>query len=157
MTTPVDLAAIVAALAAKVTALTDIGLVHLTDPYSRTDVRPLLVSTIGGTDTLRAWWIVGPSLIGRQLAQAAGGGIIERDWTLELHAVEGIAEDGSHLATLRTNLSAAITAIDDDPTLASTVHRKAPCTITLRPHNTSMVGVGVGYAAIAVPITTLSQ
>ena len=121
-----DITPIVARLANRIASVANVGIVSTFDIYSHNDLQPLIVSSIGGTPTLRAWWITGPSMSARNMVQTPGGRI-ERSWLYQIHGICGVAENGDHIATIRTFALAVIDAIDADPMLNNTCHRTEPC------------------------------
>jgi hypothetical protein len=152
-----DVTAVLARIKNRIESVADVGLVYDFDPYSSSDLAPLIVSRIAGVPTLRAWWITGPSMTSRPLT-ADPAQYLERVWTYQVHGIVGVAEDGSHLNTLRV-LSVAVTdAIDADRHLAGTAHRTDPCRWVTAPENRTLLNgeVGVGYVQIHKPVITVS-
>lgn len=151
-----DIAPIVARLKNRIQTVANIGLVHDHDIYNRKDLRPSVVSSILGVDTIRAWCITGPTLEAMQLVQRPGGEI-ERTWVYTIYGIEGLTDDGSSIVTLRSNALAVCDAIDADPMLGSTAHRSEPCVWRTAPENrTAWAGIGVSYMSFAKKVVTLS-
>lgn len=150
-----DITPVVARLKNRIQTISNIGVVHGFDVYSHKDIRPLIVSTIATVETLRAWWITGPIMVGRRAAQA--GGELERSWQYQIHGIEGVSENGDSIETLRSNALAVSDAIDADFDLNGTCHRTDPCTWRVQPENRQILaGVGVAYVQIVKPVVTLS-
>lgn len=148
-----DVSPIVDALVAKIRTVPNCGLVWPHDIYSHDDLRPMLVSPIAGVPTLRAWWITGPTMAGRNLVQRPGGHI-ERTWTYTIHGVEGLSASGDSLITLRSNALAVCDAIDADQSYG---HRSEPCAWSTAPENRALLaGIGVSYVAITKQVVTVS-
>lgn len=117
---------VVARIVNRILTVPNIGLVHPEDPFNRTDLQPLLVSSVGGVPTTRAWWVSGPSLDSGH-ATVHQGGYIERDWTYRIYGVDGMPDAGGSIATLRTLANAVSDALDVDRTLGGTCSRTRPC------------------------------
>lgn len=151
-----DVSAVTARLRNRVQSVADVGVVWEHDIFARVDLRSMLVSSIGGTPTLRAWWITGPSMTGRRMVTSASG-LLERTWVYRVCGVEGLDESGSSLLMLR-NLAVLVSdAIDADPTLANTCHRSQPCSWSVSPENrVGFAGVGVSYVELSKTVVTLS-
>jgi hypothetical protein len=151
-----DISPVTARLKNRIQTVTDIGLVYEHDIYSHDDLRSLIVSTIGATPTLRAWWISGPTMQGRPMTQIPSGHI-ERTWSYTLHGVEGLSANGDSLLTLRTNALAICDAIDLDRELNDTAHRTQPCAWRIGPENRVLwTGVAVSYIEITKAVVTVS-
>ncbi len=153
-----DVAPVVARIANRITSVANIGLVHTHDFWDRKDLRPFLVSNIGGVDVLRTWWISGPVMEGAPATQGSAGGWQHRWWTYTIHGLEGLTPGGDDLLTLRANALAVSDALDRDPTLANTCQRSWPCEWREKPEHQSLIGVGaVSAVEIAKRVLTLSQ
>lgn len=151
-----DIAPVVARLVNRIQTVAGIGLVWDHDIYHRKDLRAAVVSSIAGADTLRAWWITGPSLDARIMVQRPGGQI-ERTWTYTIFGVEGLSDDGDSITVLRSNALAVCDAIDADPSLGSTVHRSEPCVWRTPPENrVAWAGIGASYMSFSKKVVTLS-
>lgn len=150
-----DIPGPLARMKAIIEAIPSIGLVHSFDLYSRKDLRPLIVSSIGGQDTLRAWWFSGPTMVGKPMVQTAGGWC-ERTWSWTIYGVEGLAEDGSSLETVRANALAVADALDTDRDLAGTCHRTQPTRFTVLENRAAWAGIGASYVQLAKEVVTLS-
>lgn len=150
-----ELTPVVARIVAIIEGLTDIGLVHGHDIYDRDDIAPLLVSTIGGTSTTRAWWITGPSMTGTRAEQREAG-YVRRRWVYTIHGIEGLTANGDSIETLRTNAVAVADALDADFDLAGTCHVTDPCRWTSPMNRRYVAGIGCSYVAIEKVVTTLS-
>jgi hypothetical protein len=151
-----DITPVVARLVNRVESVADIGLVYPFDIYSRDDLAPLVVSTINGVATLRAWWVTGPTMDGVRTVQAPGGAI-ERTWTYSIHGIVGLTDSGDHIETLRSLALAVTDALDLDMSLGSTCHRTSPCKWRTGPENRTVIAsVGVAYVQIDKPVVTLS-
>lgn len=151
-----DINPVIARIANRISTVTDVGLVHMVDIYSAEDLVPMIVSTIAGERVLRAWWITGPSMLGKNMVQHTAQHL-ERTWTYQIHGIVGVDADGAHISTLRTLALAVTDAIDADRDLNNTVHRAEPCRWVVAPENRTVVGgVGVGYVQIHKPVMTLS-
>jgi hypothetical protein len=153
----IDIAPVVAALKAKIESVADIGLVWPHDIFDSKDLRPMLVSSIDNTDTMRAWWITGPSLRARTVV-ARPGGAIDRTWSYTIYGIEGLRNGGASIETLRANGLAICDAIDADPGLAGSVHRSEPCNWRIAPENrAAWAGIGASFMAIEKTVVTLSS
>lgn len=151
-----DISPVVARIRNRILTVPNVGHVHTFDIYAADDLEPLLVSSIDGVPTMRAWWITGPSMNARPMVQSTAQHI-ERTWTYFVNGVVGVLPDGSHIETLRTLALAISDALDSDRDLNGTVHRADPCRWVIAPENRTVVaGVGVGYVQIHKPVVTLS-
>src|SRR5204862_1998595 len=79
-----DIGPVATALAAKVSAVADVGPVYEHDIYQRDDLAELIVSVVAGDRVLRAWWITGPRMTSERLTHTSHG-YIERHWVWEIH------------------------------------------------------------------------
>ncbi|MEA2704266.1 MAG: hypothetical protein QOD63_2211 [Actinomycetota bacterium] len=162
--------AVVAAITAHISALPDIGLVFDHDPWDRENVRNVLVSTVAGRDTLRAWWVSGPVLAAAYEDEASGmaslGNMALRRWTYTIHGVEGLAPaypgdtrgPGGDLLTLRANGEAITNALDADVLLGGTCATTEPCSWPAPPAHRTFAGlVAVSYLAIVKTALTLES
>ena len=137
-------------------AVTNVGLVHKFDLYSRKDMTDLLVSRVAGVDTMRAWWFTGPTMVGRPMVQHAGG-FIERTWRWTIHGVEGLSADGqTSLASVRSFALAIADAIDAEPDLSGACHRSQPASLVSCENRAAWRGVGVSYAQLVKEVVTLT-
>lgn len=151
-----DVAPVVTRLAALIGTVTNIGKVHEHDIYDHDDMRDLVVSTIGGTPTLRAWYVVGPVMAGNRAEQREAG-YVRRRWTYTIHGIEGLdANNTAATATLRDNAVKVMDAIDADFDLNGTCFLTEPCAIVDEPA-TRLYPVGAcAHVAITKPVITLS-
>lgn len=150
-----DITGPVARMKAIIEGISRIGLVWAHDIFNATDLRPMLVSSIAGEDTLRAWCISGPRMTGRSMVQLPGGWI-ERSWQYTIYGFEGLNADGSSLVTLRANALAICDAIDLDPDLAGTCHRSQPCAWDVIENRAAWLGVACSFVQITKTVVTLS-
>lgn len=150
-----DVSAPVARLAAIIGGLSNIGLVHTHDIFDRDDVTSLVVSSIDETDTLRAWWITGPTLNAERSEQKEAG-YLRRRWTYTIHGIEGLSSDGDSIATLRDNAVAVADAIDTDYDLNGTCHGTDPCRWTDPVNRRLAAGMICSYVTIEKTVVTLS-
>lgn len=149
-----DIDPVVARLVNRISTVANCGLVHTEDPFSRDDLRPLVVSTIAGEPTMRAWWVSGPSMRGTRVVQSTAGPIL-RAWTYSIFGCEGLAGSGPQ-QRLR-NLALAVTdAIDRDPDLGGTVHRSDLCTWRLIENRAAWRGIAASWVEITKTVHTLS-
>lgn len=151
-----DIPPVVARIANRIASLTGIGLVHTHDIYAHDDLQPLVVSSISGTPTMRAWWITGPSMSAERITQSAGPPQ-HRWWTYTVHGIEGLTDDGDSIDILRANALAVTDALDLDLTLNNTCHRTWPCEWPQKPEHRLLASVGaVAYLEIAKRVLTFS-
>lgn len=151
-----DIAPPVARLKALVEAVPASGPVYPHDIYQRDDLAELVVSSIEGVDTFRAWWITGPRMTGERLTQTSDG-YIERRWTYEIHGVEGLTANGDSLVTLRAQALAVTDSIDSDIPLSGTCHRSLPCSWRTAPENrVTWAGIACSYVVIEKTVITVS-
>ncbi len=151
-----DITPVVNRLVNRIQTVANIGVVWPHDIYDRVDLRSAVVSNIVGVDTLRAWWITGPTLAANNAVQLPGG-MVQRQWQYTIFGVEGLTDDGGSIVTLRTNALAVCDAIDADPMLGGTVHRSEPCSWRTPPENrVAWAGIGASFIAITKPVVTLS-
>lgn len=151
-----DISPVVAAMVARIQSVPNVGQVHAFNLFNRTNIQPMLVSKIGGVDTLRAWWISGPSMTASAAVQRDAGELT-RDWTYQVHGVVGVTEDGDSIATIRALGLAVTDALDASFSLDGTCHRTQPSVWQGSPENRSMIGgVGVSYVMVSKTVTTLS-
>jgi hypothetical protein len=151
-----DVSAVTARIVTRIQSVSDVGLVWEHDVFSRRDLRQMLVSTIAGSATLRAWWITGPTMSARKLVQRPGGSI-ERVWRYSIHGVAGLSDDGDSVLTLRNLAVSVCDAIDLDETLGGAAIRTAPCEWAIAPENrAAFAGIGASYVAITKTVTTVS-
>ncbi len=150
-----DIDPVIARIANRIGTVPNIGLVHQFDPFDRDDLRPFVVSTIGGQPVMRAWWISGPTMTSRRMTQTSAG-YLERTWTYTIRGVEGLTQDTGPQARLRSNALAITDAIDADRDLNGTCHRTDPCTWQIVENRPLWRGIAVVYAEIRKTVTTLS-
>lgn len=149
-----DIDPVIARIANRIGTVTNIGLVHQADPFDRTDLRPFVVSNIAGTDTMRAWWISGPTMTGKRI-NAAAAGYIERTWQYTVYGVEGLTATTGQ-TVLRRNALAVCDALDLDRDLGGTVHRADPCTWQTLENRPLWRGIACSFVEIRKSVTTLS-
>lgn len=151
-----DISAVVARIKNRIETVPYSGPVYAEDIYARDDLRDMLVSNIAGQDTLRAWWITGPTMSGQRTTQTSTG-YIERHWTYWIHGIEGIRSDGTTLQALRDMAVLVSDAIDSDLTLGNTCHRTNPCSWPVQPaYRTASDVIVTGYVELMKPVVTLS-
>lgn len=151
-----DIPPVLARIKALIETVPNIGRVFPFPLYNRDDLGTLLVSEIGGARTLRAWAIVGPTMVGRNMVQRPGGHI-ERTWTYTIHGYEGLSAAGDSIVTVQANALAVCDVLDADPGLNGTVHRSQPCSWTVGPQNgISAAGIALSSVQIVKQVTTLS-
>ena len=151
-----DVSPVVARIVNRIQTVANVGLVYAHDLWARDDLQPLLVSTIAGAPTLRAWWVSGPTMTAQRLTQTTGG-YQERQWLYTLYGIEGLDAVGDCVVTLRDKALAVADALDLDPTLNSTCHRSWPCEWPQRPEFHSMLGVGgVALVQMTKQVLTIS-
>lgn len=148
---------IVDRMAELIAEVPGIGLVRKFPLRDRSDIRNLIVSSIDGQDTLRAWWIEGPNLEASWLVQMGQAPWITRNWTWEIHGVEGLTPawpgdprlTGGDIETIRDNATLVMDALDGgddlDLGLGYTAHpgdivfSSSPCQIRQRPTQTTFL------------------
>lgn len=151
-----DIVPVIARLKALIETVPDRGPVYSHDIYQRDDLATLIVSEIATVRTLRAWWITGPRMDSQRLTQVSAG-YIERQWTYEIHGVEGLSANGDSLVTLRAKALAATDAIDADIGLSGAAHRSLPCRWRIPPENRALwSGVACSYVVIEKSVITVS-
>lgn len=150
-----DITAPIARMKTLIEALPNIGLVYDYDLFSRTNLATYLVSKIGGNDTLRAWWISGPTMIGKPMVQTTAG-YIERTWRYTIYGIEGLTEGGDSLLTLRANALAVSDAIDAEPDLNGSCHRTRPTSWVVNENRAAWAGIGASFAQLTKEVVTLS-
>lgn len=150
-----EITPVVARIVAIIGGIAAIGRVHGHDIYDRDDVRDLIVSSISGTDTLRAWWVTGPSMTGTRAEQREAG-YVRRRWVYTVHGIEGLTADGDSIETLRTNAVSVADALDADFDLNGTCHTTDPCRWTSPINRRYVAGAGCSYVALEKAVTTIS-
>lgn len=151
-----DVSAVTARLKNRIQTVPNVGLVWEHDVFARRDLRPMVVSTIAGQPTMRAWWITGPTMTARKAVQLPGG-MIERQWRYTVHGVQGLTETGDSLLTLRNLAVLVADAIDLDETLGGAALRTSPCEWPVGPENRgAFAGVGASYVQLSKLVVTLS-
>jgi hypothetical protein len=150
-------------LVALVQSVADIGLVYPSNIRHRQDIAGLVVSSINGVDTLRAWWVQGPTTESRRLSKM---GDVEQTWIFELHGIEGLDDTGtgatpptrSDLERLRANAFAVCAAIDGDEDLREMAFRIWPCVWRRQPIHTTFGTsnrFGAAYVVLEKRLSTL--
>jgi hypothetical protein len=153
-----DVAPIAAHIVSLIEALDDIGRVHAHDLWSR-DLEPLLVSEISGVRTMRAWWVVGPTLVDPSyLTHAQPANAIRRPWLWRIGGIEGLdANDVEAVETMRTNMVRVIDALDADRNMGGTAHRVDPCRLTEPVQLRIIDGWACAYVEIEKVVYTVSS
>jgi hypothetical protein len=140
-------------------ALADIGRVYDHDLWHRDDMADLIVSTIDGVPTARAWWIMGPALADPSyLTHSQPANAILRPWAWTVAGLEGLdAEGATAMTTLRGNMLRVIDALDADRNMGGTAHRVEPCRLTDPPQiRQLMTGYAFAYTELTKVVYTLS-
>lgn len=150
-----DITAPLARIKALIEGIAAIGPVYAFDLFSRTDLSTLIVSEISGTRTMRAWWITGPTMVGKPMVQSATGWL-ERTWLYTIYGIEGLTDDGTSITTLRAKALAICDALDPDRGLNGTCHRSDPTSIVVIENRATWAGVGASYAQLTKQVVTLS-
>ena len=149
-----DIDPVVTALVARISAVADVGLVHPEDPFDRTDLRQFVVSTIDGVQTMRAWWVSGPSMVSTRATQSSAGHL-ERTWTYRIYGCNGMVGDDPQRVLRR--LALAVTdSIDLDRDLGGTCHRTDPCRWQVLESRAAWAGIAASWVEITKTVTTLS-
>lgn len=158
-----DIDPVLARIVNRVQSVTNIGPVYSADIWAQDDLSDVVVTTIGGTPKLRAWWVTGPALPEADRIIEIAPQYLHRWWEYTIHGIEGMPEDvaagdGAEtlMATLRANALAVTDALDASVTLNNTCHRAWPCTWPVRPElRFPIIGL-VGYVEIRKRVLTLS-
>jgi hypothetical protein len=135
-----DITAPLARMKTLIEQIPNIGPVYPFDIFSRTDLGAMIVTNIQYTPTMRAWWISGPTMVGRRMVSKSSGWL-ERTWRYSIYGIEGLSDDGDSLVTIRKNALAVADAIDieHETPAASTPDRLAPDAML----RTRMAGCGL--------------
>ena len=150
-----DITAPLARMKTLIEAIPDIGPVYAFDIFSRTDLSTLVVSNIGGAPTLRAWWISGPTMVGRRMVSKSSGWL-ERTWRYSIYGIEGLSENGDSITTVRAFALAVADAIDIEHDLNGSCHRSQPCTFQVLENRAAWAGIGASFVQMNKEIVTLS-
>jgi hypothetical protein len=140
-----DVTPVIARIKNRIETVSNVGPVYDHDIYARDDLADLIVSSISGTPTLRAWWISGPKMDAKLVEQRPAG-YQHRWWTYTITGIDGIPAGHDGITTLRGLAVSVADALDADRQLNGTCHRTWPTTWPDGPSYRVIAGV---HAAVA--------